>query len=51
MNGLIKIAVALAFLVVSTGSLPWVIYQIRKAEVNLIRESQASKWPKAFVIK
>jgi hypothetical protein len=50
MNNLIKIAVALAFFAISTRNLPWVIYQIRKAQVHLIREYQASKWPKAMTV-
>lgn len=46
MNNLIKIAVVLAFAAVATGNLPWILYQVRKAQIHLIIESQASKWPK-----
>ncbi len=50
MNHLIKIAVTLAFFALSAGNLPWIVFQIRKAQVQLIRESQASKWPKAMTL-
>ena len=48
MNSLIKIAVVLAFAAVSSGNLPAVINQVRKAQFQLIQESKASKWPKAM---
>lgn len=50
MNNLIKIAVALAVAAVSSGNLPWVLYQVRKAQIQLIIDSQASKWPKAMTL-
>ena len=46
MNYLIKIAVTLALGAVFTGNLPWKLFQVRKAQVQLIIESQASNWPK-----
>lgn len=48
MNSLIKIAVVLAFAAVASGNLPAVINQVRKAQLHLIMESKASKWPKAM---
>lgn len=46
MNYLTKIAVILAFAAVTSGNLPWVLLQVRKAWIYLIVNSQASKWPK-----
>lgn len=50
MSSLIKIAVILAFGAVASGNLPWVLLQVRKAQIHLIIESQASKWPKAMTL-
>jgi hypothetical protein len=41
---LISISVTLAFLVVSTGQLPRALKTIRIAQLQLIKESQASRW-------
>ena len=49
MNNLIKIAVTLAFIAASTGQLPKIINEVRIAQLELLKESQASKWPKAWV--
>jgi hypothetical protein len=51
MNSLIKIAVVLAFAAVSTGNLPKILNQVRKAQFQLIMESKASKWPKAMTLE
>ena len=51
MNSLIKIAIALAVVAISTGNLKKVLYQLRKAQYQLIKESQASTWPKAMLLK
>lgn len=48
MNSLIKIAVVLAFAAISSGNLPKILNQVRKAQFQLIQESKASKWPKAM---
>lgn len=48
MKSLIAIAVTIAMLAVASGKLPWIIFQVRKAQIHLIIESQASKWPKAI---
>ncbi len=41
---LIPLAVSLAFLAASTGQLPRVIKAVRIAQLELIRDSQASSW-------
>lgn len=48
MKSLTKIAVVLAFAAVASGNLPAIINQIRKAQLQLIQESKASKWQKAM---
>lgn len=50
MNSLIKIAVVLAFTAVSSGNLPKIINQVRKAQFQLVMDSKASKWPKAMTL-
>ncbi len=50
MNSLIKIAASLALLAVASGNLPWILFQVRKAQIHLIIETQASKWPKAMTL-
>lgn len=50
MNSLIKIAVVLAFTAGSSGNLPKILNQVRKAQFQLIQESKASKWPKAMTL-
>jgi len=49
-NSLIKIAVVLAFAAVTSGNLPKILIQVRKAQMQLIMESKASKWPKAMTL-
>jgi hypothetical protein len=49
MSKLISISVTMAFLAVGSGKLPWILFQVRKAQIKLIKDSQASKWPKAWV--
>jgi hypothetical protein len=50
MNSLIKISVVLAFTAVASGNLPKILYQVRKAQLQLIKDSQASKWRKAITL-
>jgi hypothetical protein len=50
MNNLIKIAVTLAFMAVASGNLPWILFQVHKAQIHLIVETQATKWPKAMTL-
>jgi hypothetical protein len=51
MKFLITIGVTLAFLAVASGKLPWILFQLRKAQIHLIIESQASKWPTAMTLQ
>jgi hypothetical protein len=50
MKSLITIAATLALLALASGNLPWILFQVRKAQIHLIIESQASKWPKAMTL-
>lgn len=50
MKSLTAIAATLAVLAVASGKLPWILLQVRKAQIHLIINSQASKWPKAMTI-
>ena len=50
MKSLIIIAAILAFFAVASGNLPWILFQVRKAQIHLIIESQESKWPKAMTL-
>lgn len=51
MKSLVTIAATLAFLAVASANLPWILFQVRKAQIHLIIQSQASKWPKAMLVK
>ena len=44
-------AIVLAVLVSSTGQLPKVINAVRRAQIQLIQDSKASKWPKAPLLQ
>ncbi len=44
-------AVGLALLASSTGQLPKIIHAVRIAQLELLRDSQASKWPKLPLLK
>lgn len=48
LNNLIAIATTMAFLTASTGQLPKAIRAVQIAQLQLIKQSQASKWPKAM---
>lgn len=50
MNNLIKIATVLALAAVASGNLPTVLFYVKKAQLQLIRDSKASKWPKAMIL-
>lgn len=49
-NKLIAIAAASAVLAASTGQLPKMILAVHIARLKLLKESQASKWPKAMLL-
>lgn len=50
MNDLIKISVILAFAAVASGNLSKIVFQVRKAQIQLIQDSKASKWPTAMTL-
>ncbi len=41
---LVDLAVTLAIFGAMAGNLPWMIKQVRKAQILLIQESKASNW-------
>jgi hypothetical protein len=50
MDSLIKISVSLAMAAVFTGNLPKVLKVVKRAQIELIQESKASKWPKVIIL-
>ena len=44
MNQLIKLAAILGVTAAMSGQLPKIIFQLRLAQLELLKESQASKW-------
>lgn len=50
MKSLTAIAATLALLTFASGKLPWILFQVRKAQIHLIIDSQVSKWPKAMTL-
>ena len=50
LNKIIEAAAILAILAVGTGQLPRIIKAVHIAQIHLIKESQASKWPKALLL-
>ena len=48
-KSLIQIAVTLAILAVSTGKLPPILKEVRKAQLVLLEESKASRWGQAYL--
>jgi len=44
-KSLAQIAVTVAILAVSTGKLPLILKEVRKAQLVLLEESKASRWP------
>lgn len=47
---LIQVATTLAFLAVASGNLPRVLKEVRIAQLKLLKESQASRWGKAWTL-
>lgn len=47
---LIPLAATIAILAASTGQLPKIINLVHKAQIQLIQDSKASKWPKAMLL-
>jgi hypothetical protein len=50
LSKLTSIAVTVVFLAAATGQLPLLIMALRVAQIKLIMDSQASKWPKAMTL-
>ncbi len=50
MKSLTALAATLALLAIASGNLPWILFQVRKAQIHLIIETQVSKWPKAMTL-
>lgn len=50
MGKLISLATVLTSLAVASGNLPRVLKKVRQAQIQLILDSQASKWPKAMTL-
>lgn len=50
LDKLIRAVAVLAIVAASTGQLPHIINLVHKAQVRLIQDSKASKWPKAFLL-
>ena len=52
-KSLVQVAVTLAILAVSTGKLPLILKEVRKAQLVLLEESKASRWgtPSTFRCK
>lgn len=47
---LIPIATAFAIAAAATGNLPRILLQVKLAQLHLIKDSQASKWGKPFLL-
>lgn len=50
MEKLISLAATLALLAASTSQLPRIIRKVQLAQLYLIKDSHASKWPKAVTL-
>lgn len=50
MSKLISIAVAPTMAAAATGNLPRIIRQVKVAQLQLVKDSQASKWGKPFLL-
>ena len=51
LNKLIAMAAASAVLAAATGQLPHLIRAVHLAQLHLIKDSQASSWPKAMLLQ
>jgi hypothetical protein len=50
LNKLIQYAAILAVLAASSGQLPRIINTVRKAQLELIQDSKASRWGQAMLL-
>ena len=48
-KSLVQVAVTLAILAVSTGKLPLILKEVRKAQIVLLEESKASRWGQVWL--
>ncbi len=46
---IVDLAVTLAIFGAMSGNLPWMIKQVRIAQLQLIQDSKASNWEKAWI--
>jgi len=51
MEKLTKTAILLAIAALTTRNIDSVVRMARTAQISIIKESQASKWPKAMLLK
>jgi len=49
MSSLISISALFATLTIASGNLPKILLGTRKVQIALLKDSQASSWPKAMV--
>ena len=50
LDKLVQTVAVLVIIAASTGQLPRIINYVHKAQIQLIQESKASKWPKAMLL-
>lgn len=50
LSKLISIAVTLNFVAAATGQLPPILRTVNITQLQLLKDSQASKWPKAMTL-
>ena len=48
-KSLVKVAVTIAILAVSTSKLPLILKEVRKAQLELLEESKPSRWELAYL--
>lgn len=48
---LIRIAISAVLIAAATGQLPRLVWAVRAAQYELLKESQASKWQRAMLLK
>jgi len=49
-RSLIQIAVVLGTIAIGTGQLPHILQKVRKAQLELIRDSRTATWGKAMLL-
>jgi len=50
LDKMISAVAIVACMAVATGQLPSIINAVHRAQIQLIQESKASKWPKAMLL-